>query len=389
MTKFLVHKFINNHENVKDKAVRNSYAFLAAIVGMFCNIVLFAVKFFVGYLSSSISVMSDSFNNLSDVSSSFVVILGFKIANKPADKKHPFGYGRSEYLTTLLISIIIMYLGYSFLKESIHNIFYPPVMSFNFIFIFILVFSALVKIWLSIFNKKLGMAISSKTLIATCVDCKNDVIITFTTIFSLVFTKFTNIVIDGYIGTLVSFLLLLSGFSILKETVSSLLGEPTDKKLISDIKQMVKSYDGILGIHDLIVHNYGPNKIIASLHAEVANDMQISACHDIIERVEKDVANNLNIELVIHADPIAINDPQIKKLSSIVNEYIKRENKNLNAHDFRLVQTNGYTNFIFDLIIPFEYKKNDIDKIKKNLQEVLSNYDKKVVCIINFETGYN
>ena len=239
MTHFLVSKFISDYQNTKDKAVRNSYAFLAAIVGIVCNIILFVCKFLVGYLSSSISVMTDSFNNLSDVSSSVVIIIGFKLANKSPDKNHPFGYGRFEYISTLFISVVIMYLGFSFLKDSIYDIFHVPMLSVSKISILILFLSLLTKIWLSLFNKKLGMAISSKTLLASSVDCKNDVIITFTTIFSMLFTYFTGIVIEGFVGTFVSGLLLWSGFVIFKETISSLLGESVDKNLNSDIKKMI------------------------------------------------------------------------------------------------------------------------------------------------------
>lgn len=389
MTKFLIKKFIPDYLSTKDKTVRNSYAFLSAIVGIICNIILFTAKFFIGYMTSSISVITDSFNNLSDVSSSIVILLGFRIANRPPNKNHPFGYGRTEYLSTLIISMTIMYLGYSFFKESIHDIFYPHKLNLNTVSIVILLVSALLKLWLSALNKKLGEDISSKTLIATSIDCRNDVVITSATILSLLFTYFTNIIIDGYVGVFVSLLFLYSGFIILKETISSLLGEPIDKNLISDIKKSIKNYDGILGVHDLIVHNYGPNKIMASIHAEVANDMQINACHDIIERIEKEISRKLNIELVIHADPIAINDQRIKKFSLIVENHLSIQNKELSAHDFRLVDGNGYINFIFDLVIPFEYKQSDIENLKNNLQKELKKCDKKIICVINSETSYN
>lgn len=389
MTHFLVSKFISDYQNTKDKAVRNSYAFLAAIVGIVCNIILFVCKFLVGYLSSSISVMTDSFNNLSDVSSSVVIIIGFKLANKSPDKNHPFGYGRFEYISTLFISVVIMYLGFSFLKDSIYDIFHVPMLSVSKISILILFLSLLTKIWLSLFNKKLGMAISSKTLLASSVDCKNDVIITFTTIFSMLFTYFTGIVIEGFVGTFVSGLLLWSGFVIFKETISSLLGESVDKNLNSDIKKMILNFDGVLGVHDLIVHNYGPSKIIASIHVEVADDMPISYCHDIIERIEKEINNKLNIELVIHADPIAVNDPRVKKFSAIVNKYIKSKHDELNAYDFRIVEANNYINLIFDLVIPFGYNESDANKLKNEIGDLLKSYDNKIMCIINSKTRYD
>lgn len=389
MTKFLIHKFIPNYNNKKSAAVRNSYASLSSIIGIICNIILFAVKFFIGHTTASISVITDSFNNLSDVSSSIIVLLGFKIANQPADKKHPFGYGRTEYLTTLIISIIIMYLGYTFFKESLHDIFYPHKLNLNMISLISLIFSALLKFWLSIFNKKLGNAISSKTLIAAAIDCRNDVIITCTTIFSLLCSKFTNIIIDGYVGIFVSVLFFYSGFTIFRGTISSLLGEPIDKNLISEIKKSLKNYDGILGVHDLIVHNYGPNKIMASIHAEVASDMKLSASHDIIERAEKELSHNLNIELVIHTDPIEINDPRIQKFSSIVKNYLASKSNELDAHDFRLVDGKSYINFIFDLVVPFGYTKVQMEDLKIDLEKVLQSYNDKIICIINFENGYN
>ncbi len=295
MTDFLVKHFIKEYEHTEKVSVRTAYGVLASIVGIFCNILLFIVKFIVGLTVHSVSVMADAFNNLSDAGSSLISFVGVKIASKPADEEHPFGHGRMEYISALVVSFLVLEVGFTFLKDSIHKIKSPEILNFQMFSILILILSIGVKLWLGLFNRKLGRKIDSKVMIAMFTDSMGDVLTTSATILSLLFFHFTKINIDGFIGIGVALVVMWAGIGIAKDTLEPLLGEAVDPENYKRIKNFVESYDGIIGSHDLIVHNYGPNRSMASIHAEVPNNADITESHEIIDRIERDAIENLGI----------------------------------------------------------------------------------------------
>lgn len=388
MTKLLIKAFIKNYNDINNESIRQKYGILGSFVGIILNIILFLFKLVIGIILNSVAITADSFNNLSDSASSIITLIGFKMANKPPDKEHPFGHGRIEYISALIISFIIMYLGFQFLTSSIKKIFNPEPVAFNISSILILFATIIAKIWLSIFNKYIGTKINSKSLIATSKDSINDVIVTSTTIASVFITKFFNIVVDGWFGSFVACILIYSGFSIAKDTVSSLLGESTDPKLAKKIKEKVLKYEGVLGVHDLLVHNYGPNKSMASIHVEVPHCVDIGISHEIIDKIEKDVFNELGVFLVIHMDPIDIDDERISKISDEVNKCIKQYSDEIEVHDFRIVDGINNINIIFDIVLPYEYTLKKQNSILNDIKTKISILDKKYTCVINVEKSY-
>lgn len=292
LSNFLVKRFVKNSENVSDVKVRESYANLAGIIGIITNSLLFLIKLSVGLLSNSVSILADAFNNLSDAASSIITIIGFKMANKPADAEHPFGHGRIEYITAMIVSFMVMLVGLQFVKTSFQKIVNPTPVTFEMIPFLLLLISIGFKFWLSKFNKSIGNKINSSTLKATATDAMGDVFTSSTVVISFLISKFTTLPIDGYIGIIVALAIVYSGFSLIKETLSPLLGEPPDPVLVSNITDMVMSYDNITGIHDLIVHNYGPGRIMASIHAEIPSNIDIMEIHDIIDAAEREISKN-------------------------------------------------------------------------------------------------
>ena len=287
MTEFLVKHFVKDYENIENVSVRTSYGILASVVGILCNVLLFFVKGAIGFFMNSIAVMADAFNNLSDAGSSVIGLLGVKMASKPADEDHPFGHGRIEYIAALAVSFIILQVGLTLLKDSIGKIRNPEEIKFQTVSIVILLISVAVKFWLGRFNKKLGTKIDSKVMLATAADSMGDVITTSVTIASVLFWKFTGINIDGIMGIIVSLAVMWAGVGIAKDTLEPLIGEAVDPEECEKIKSFVEGYDGIVGSHDLIVHNYGPGRSMASIHAEVPNDVDIEVSHEIIDRISK------------------------------------------------------------------------------------------------------
>ena len=288
MTEFLVRHFIKDHEDVEKVSVRTAYGVLASFVGIFCNVFLFAVKFAVGLILHSVSVTADAFNNLSDAGSSIIGFVGVKMAEKPADADHPFGHGRMEYIAALVVSFLVIEVGFTFLKDSIGKIRNPEEMTFSLVSVVILLLSIAVKLWLGLFNRKLGEKIDSKVMKAVFADSMGDVVTTGATILSLVFFGVTGINIDGVVGVGVALVVMWAGIGIARDTLEPLIGEAIDPEVYEKIKRFVESYDGIEGTHDLIVHNYGPGRSMASIHAEVPNDVDIEVSHEIIDRIERD-----------------------------------------------------------------------------------------------------
>lgn len=359
MTQFLIRLFIKDPEDILNPTIREKYGLLGSFVGIFCNILLFIFKLIVGILSNSVSITADAINNLSDAASSVVTLVGFKLSSKPADEDHPFGHARVEYVAGLVISFIIIFLGLQLAGSSISKIFSPTPLNVSWLTVIVLTASILMKLWMSVFNRCLGKKINSTTLNATATDSLNDVIATSSVLVSMGIFYFTSINLDGFIGLIVACFIIYSGINVIKETVNPLLGEAPTAELVATIHAKILTYDGVLGLHDLMVHNYGPNRCFASVHVEVSAAEDILESHDLIDRIERDFALELGIHLVIHLDPIIKDDAVSDALQSLILNILQEIDPILSIHDFRFVQGVTHTNLIFDITVPPEFKTSD------------------------------
>lgn len=384
MVNFLIKTFIKNSENTENPKIRQKYGTLSSIVGIICNVLLFLIKYAMGTLSHSISIVSDAFNNLSDCAGCLVTLLGYKMASKPADKNHPFGHGRMEYLTSLIIAALIIFVGIELLKNSVEKIINPVEIRFSFAVLISLVFSIAVKLWMAVFNAELGKKINSSVLTATAKDSKSDVIATSATLIALICSLFTALPVDGVMGLLVSVFILKSGYDIVKDTVDELLGKPADPEIINHIKEYVLKNDKIIGIHDLIIHSYGPGNMIGSCHVEVKSNESFTEVHDIVDSIEREIHNNLNILMTIHMDPIEVNDILTNKCKKLVNNIIHSIDSSLDLHDFRIVSGESHTNLIFDLVVPFECKYSN-EELKQKIDMQLSKENINYYTVIVFD----
>lgn len=371
--KFLVSRFIKNSNEVKDEVVRSSYGLLAGIVGIVINILLFIIKLTVGLLSKSIAVTADAFNNLSDAASSVITIIGFKLSSKPADKEHPFGHGRIEYISAFIVSFMVLLVGFEFVKSSFERILHPTSITFEVIPFILLLISIFAKVWLSRFNSFIGKTIDSNALKASSLDALGDVFTSSTVALSFIIAKFTSFPIDGYIGMLVALFILYTGYSLIKETLNPLLGEAPDRELVEGIKKGVISYKYITGVHDLVIHNYGPGRCMASIHAEVPCDISIVSIHEVIDKAERELSKNLNIFLVIHMDPINTNDAEINATREDLNKLLKQFPMVKSMHDFRVVGEGEKKNLIFDLVIEYakSFSSEDEEELKNSINKSL------------------
>ena len=381
MTEFLVNKFIKDSANIESTEVRTRYGMLASVVGIFCNVLLFSVKLAIGLILSSLAVTADAFNNLSDAASSIISFVGVKMAGKPADAEHPFGHGRIEYIAALIVSFLVIEVGFTFFKSSISKIMHP-------VPFIILILSILVKLWMAFFNNKLGKRIDSKVMLATAADSLGDVITTSATVISIVICHFTSINVDAIAGLIVSGIVIWSGVSIAKDTLEPLIGQRVPSELYQKITDMVESYEGIVGAHDLIVHNYGPNRSMATIHAEVPNDVSIEASHEIIDRIERDAKKELNILLVIHMDPVEMRDEEVLELRDKTSHIVHALDPELHFHDFRVLKENEQKNLIFDLVVPDSYTEKDANRVMHQLIALLHEMEKNVDCIITLDRSF-
>ena len=388
MVDFLVKKFVKNYEQTENNAVRTSYGILSSIVGIICNVLLFAGKFLIGLVLKSMAVTADAFNNLSDAASSIISFVGVKMASKPADKDHPFGHGRMEYIAALIVSFVIIEVGITFLKDSVGKIREPEEIAFQWVPFLILILSVGIKLWLSFFNRKLGKRINSKVMLATATDSLGDVVATSATIVSILVCAFTGLNIDGIAGLLVSLLVIWAGIGIAKDTLEPLIGQGTDPRLYEDIKNMVESYDGIVGTHDLIVHNYGPNRSMASIHAEVPRDVDIEISHEIIDKVEREVSKKLGIFLVIHMDPVEIHDTKVLAVKNKLNHVLQALDARLTFHDFRVVFGQQQINLIFDLVVPYSYSDAEEEKLLHQVMALMQEMDSRYHCVITMDRSF-
>lgn len=388
MVNLLVRKFVKNYQDTEDAKVRTDYGILSSIVGIICNVLLFAGKLAVGAAVRSVAVMADAFNNLSDAASSVIGFVGVKMAGKPADSEHPFGHGRIEYIAALAVSFLVLQVGFTFFKNSIEKIRHPEDLSFDLIPVLILLASVCVKLWLGYFNKVLGKRINSSVMQATATDALGDVITTLATIASILFFHFTGLNIDGFVGLLVSLVVMWAGIGIARDTLEPLIGQPVDRELYKKITDFVESYDGILGSHDLIVHNYGPTRSLASVHAEVPNDVDVETSHEIIDRIERDAVKKLGLFLVIHMDPVEVRNERVAELKEQVESAVKEIDERLSIHDFRLVAGEQQINLIFDVVVPYSYNEKEKNQLCMDIKERISRMDPSYQCVITLENGY-
>ena len=388
MTEFLVNKFIKDSANIESTEVRTRYGMLASVVGIFCNVLLFSVKLAIGLILSSLAVTADAFNNLSDAASSIISFVGVKMAGKPADAEHPFGHGRIEYIAALIVSFLVIEVGFTFFKSSISKIMHPEEITFDPVPFIILILSILVKLWMAFFNNKLGKRIDSKVMLATAADSLGVVITTSATVISIVICHFTSINVDAIAGLIVSGIVIWSGVSIAKDTLEPLIGQRVPSELYQKITDMVESYEGIVGAHDLIVHNYGPNRSMATIHAEVPNDVSIEASHEIIDRIERDAKKELNILLVIHMDPVEMRDEEVLELRDKTSHIVHALDPELHFHDFRVLKENEQKNLIFDLVVPDSYTEKDANRVMHQLIALLHEMEKNVDCIITLDRSF-
>ncbi|MBU5591428.1 cation diffusion facilitator family transporter [Clostridium sp. MSJ-4] len=391
LSNFLVKTFVKNYKNTDNEKVRTSYGFLGGIVGIIINSLLFIIKLSVGIIAGSIAVTADAFNNLSDAASSIITILGFKLSSMPADEEHPFGHGRIEYISGLIVAFMVMLVGFQFIKSSFQRIINPEPVKFQTLPFVLLLISISFKVWLSKFNSFVGKSINSSALKAASIDALGDVVTSSTVVLSLLLSRFITFPIDGYIGILVALMILYSGYSLVKDTLSPLLGEAPDEELVRNIKDSVLSYDSITGVHDLIIHNYGPGRCMASIHAEVPSNASIVYIHEIIDKAEKEISKNLNIHLVIHTDPICVKDKEILKTQQELENILNEIEIVKSMHDFRVVGEGQHKNLIFDVVVDSSKRGKEIsDEELKNIISVrvkeLSPYYE---CVITIDNDFN
>ncbi len=387
MTELLCRLFVKNHKEVSDPRVRSVYGTMVSIVGIVLNLLLFGAKFLVGSLFGAVSIVADAVNNLSDAGSQIISLISFRISAKPADREHPFGHARIEYVASMIVSFLILHIGLDLLMESIDKIIHPQLPERNWIAVGVLGGSILCKLWLAIFNRKIGNRIDSAVMRATAQDSLSDVFSTSAVLLaSLILLLFPNMTLnlDAYMGVLVAVLILIAGFKILLETKDSILGEAPGDEIVKQIHQTVSNYPDALGIHDLTVHNYGPGHVIAALHIEVDGKADIFASHDMIDNIERDLRRNCNIEATIHMDPVVTDDERITALKIQVQEQVQSIDPTLRIHDFRFVEGITHTNLIFDIATPFEVKLSD-EEIKRQTADLVSTLNPTYFTVITID----
>ena len=388
MTEFLVKRFVKNYDRVEEAQVRTAYGAMASMVGIGCNILLFLAKMAIGLLANSISVMADAFNNLSDAASSIVGFVGVKMAQKPADDDHPFGHGRIEYIAAFIVAFLVLQVGFSLFTGSVEKLFHPDDLTFKWVSVLVLGLSVGVKLWLSLFNRRLGKRINSKVMLATSADALGDAAATSAAIFSMLVYGIFGWNIDAVVGLAVSVVVMLAGINIARDTLAPLIGEAIDPELYEQITNFVEGFDGIVGTHDLIVHNYGPSKSMASIHAEVPNDCDLEETHEIIDRIEREAARRFGLLLVIHMDPVETHDQRVLEFRAMVEDVIEKMDSRLSIHDFRMVDGRENINLIFDLVAPREYKGADVGKLKAEVSSQVRRRDKRCICVITVENSF-
>ena len=387
MVQLLARFFIKNYEQTESPSVRQSYGVLCGSVGIGFNILLFIGKFLAGLISNSIAITADAFNNLSDAGSSLITLIGFKMAGQKPDTEHPFGHGRIEYLTGLLVSLLILLMGVELIKSSVSKILYPEVTECTPVVAGILIVSILVKLYMYLYNRSTGRKIDSAAMMATAADSLSDMLSTSVVLIATLIGKFTGLQIDGWCGLLVGIFILYAGFSAAKDTISPLLGQPPQKEFVEKIESIVQSYPQVLGIHDLIVHDYGPSRVMISLHAEVPASGDMLHLHDTIDNIERQLHRELHCDAVIHMDPVMNDDEETQELKKQVTCCLHELDKSLNLHDFRIVKGPTHTNIIFDILVPFKFQLSDAE-ISRYMEEKIHSISASYYAVINIDKDY-
>ena len=387
MTNFILKTFMKDYSDNKDSATRKKAGFLSSTVGIVCNIILFVSKFIIGTIANSVAIISDAFNNLTDCLSCIITMFGYNLASKPADKEHPFGHGRMEYFTSLIIAVFIIIVGFEFFKTSLSRIFNKEDIDVTYFTIIVLVLSILFNFLMYLFNKKMSTIFNNQAMMATSYDSLSDAMTTSITLIGSIISLFTSFPIDGVIGLIVSGLIIKTAISIIKDTLDELLGKPADKETTQQLLDIVMSHQGILGVHDLMIHNYGPNNMIASLHAEVDAKQNVLEAHDTIDNIEKEIFEKMKIMTTIHLDPIETDNIQLNQYKTIVRKVLNEIDPELSFHDFRMVVGQTHTNLIFDVIISDKYRdKNQM--LKEKIDEQLKLIDNKLETVITFDSQF-
>ena len=383
---FLVRRFIKNYQDTKDASVRTSVGKLSGIVGILNNLFLFVIKFVIGTIVHSVSIQADGVNNLTDAGSNIISILSFHLANKPADKDHPFGHERTETIASLFVGILILVLGFETAKESISKVIHPGSIDFRIVSVIILIISIIVKFWMYTYNKKLSKTYDSSLLEATALDSISDVCGTTAVLVSTLLSPVLHFNLDGYMGIVVSGIILYGAYGLLRDMINSLIGEAPDPELVHNIVDRIMAHPAILGVHDMMLHNYGPNKIFASAHVEVDSSKDIFETHDHIDNIEREVKENMNIDLVLHMDPVKVNDLETELYRAKVVEAIHQIDPKWGFHDFRIVSGPTHVNLVFDLVIPFEEKYTQEEIEAMLLKHIES--DKKIYLVLTIDHPY-
>ena len=387
MISLLAKLFIKDYTNVTDSKVREAYGVLCGGMGIALNILLFLGKFLAGTLSGSIAITADAFNNLSDAGSSFITLIGFKLGSQKPDPEHPFGHGRMEYLSGLAVAVLIIVMAVELFKSSFDKILHPEVLECSAVIVLILIASIAVKIYMAIYNHSVGRKIQSAAMGATAKDSMSDTVATTVVLIATLVGAIWGVPIDGYCGVLVSILIFMAGFGAIKDTVGPLLGTAPEKEFVDKIGEIVMSHEIVKGMHDLVVHDYGPGRVMISLHAEVPHTEDILVIHDEIDNIEEELGDKLNCEAVIHMDPIIVDDEKVNEVKEYVCKIVHQVGEELNFHDFRMVSGNSHTNLIFDVVVPFKYKMSD-EVIKKAIQEAIWVNYPRYNAVIHIDHAY-
>lgn len=386
---FLFKWFIKDYDNINDPKVKAGYGKVSSILGIFLNIFLFVIKFTIGTLFSSVSIRADAFNNLSDAGSSLISFISFILSSRPADAEHPFGHERFEYICSLLVSFLILFFSFELVISSVEQIFQPTALRFDMLMIIVLIISIVVKLFMYYYNTKYGKKINSSVMRATALDSISDVMATTAVLIAIIISHYTGINLDGYMGVVVAIVIAKAGIEIVRDTLNELLGQAPDPEFINEVVSKVLSYEGVLGIHDLVVHSYGENKTFITIHAEVNAHDDILISHDLMDVIEKDFKQKDNIDLVIHMDPVDFDDPFTNELRMRTVEVIQKIDASLSMHDFRVVRGNTHNNLIFDVVVPFNFRLSNEDLLMEILKNLPQNDDGIVnEAVITLDSAY-
>ena len=388
MINYLIKKYIKNADDIQNETVRFAYGKLTSIIGIIANLLLFIVKLTIGFMTGSVSIMSDGFNNLSDVMTCFVTVLGYRIASKPADREHPFGHGRVEYVVSFVIAVVIFTVSFELIKQGIQQIMEPNEILFRPILMLILVLSIGVKLWISYLNHTIGKKIDNLAMIATAQDARNDAWSTLITIVAMLLSQLkTTFPFDGVATLVIACFILKSGYELIKEIIDRLIGKPADKVLVKQIRDTILKYKEIRGLHDLIIHDYGPGVKIGSAHAEVDAKMNIVKIHDIIDQAEREVGDTLHVMMTLHMDPIEYDNPITNAYFEDLKRILSQIDPAITVHDFRTVRGDEHTNLVFDLVIPYGFHLED-EQIKVEIDHHFEKYPNKIYTVITFDHPY-